>query len=133
MQHSMSAKRVIEESIKNRDEFEINLSQFLEDFYNCSNNNDRLNLIEEEYGGDYYEDIEVILRITAATVDELCFRYDIERPSWIDKDKYEGSGKPLFYNIDGMSDKDRVYTLLRAPIKFIERNVFVPRQFLVRF
>ena len=112
MQTKMTAKRVIDDSIVSREEFEINLSQFLDDFYSCDNNDEKYLLIKDEYTGEYSEENEMILRIIAATVDELCFRYQLEqRPEWIDKKKFIGSDKPIFYGTEGMTQKGRVYLM----------------------
>lgn len=122
--------KFILENTKDFNEFDLYLGQFLDDFYNSDNKLERELIIAEE-PADSGDNIKN--RIMAAIVDELCFRYELKVPEWVSKDNFI-KGEPIFYH-GGLVKEDyyKVILMLEAPITFAIRDVFVPRQFLVRF
>lgn len=117
---------------KSEEELELNFNQFLDDFYNADEEHERKEIIEEE--PTLKESIDnKFYCLVAATVHELCHRFKLEEPRWIHKEEYM-TKKPLFFGLsENIPDIEKIYMMLESPVCFIYRDIFVHKEFLVRF
>ena len=116
--------------VNNYENFEYRLSQFLESFYYDVDIREEIVKEEPLTYGDY-----LMNGIIAAVVEELCYRYKVEIPSWVLKKEFSGFDYPVIYNPLGVdfSKETIILYYLNSPVSFIIRNIFVSSQFLIRF
>lgn len=128
MVYKYSIKELVEEVSKGKDSALL-LGTFLDFFYSKeTSSKEREKLVEEEpesysnVSQEYYASI-------AATVHNICEKYDVPRPEWIMKDKY--FLKEPYFGI-GAKGNLRLILLLESPAHFRMRNVFVSENALDR-
>lgn len=123
----MKIKDMVKLTAQNPDNFEINLGNFLDNFYNC-NTKEKKELIREE--PESFNDIsKQKYAFIASAVEKLCNDSGIKPPKWVFKEKYFLK-EPMFA-LNAQGDL-RTILLVESPNEFLVRNIFVSDNCLQR-
>lgn len=114
-------------SISEGRDFYISLGNFLDDFYNQTDDNKSLILKIEpkNYNVPIYQKA-----FLASTIHKLANDFNLEVPTWVFESDYYSYDKPYFdCNAKGNLRKLFLY---KSPIEFKHRNIFVDENILKR-
>ncbi len=105
--------------------FRYALAEFLDKFYSSSNS-ERVKMVSKNPFPEFKD--KRIQAYIAATVEELCYRYNLEIPEWVNDKKYFLKEPFFLTEIESI----KPFLLVESPLSFKRRNIFVSSNVLVR-
>ena len=123
----MTVAEVVKWTCENIDDFEINLGNFLDEFYRSSKTV-KIDMVKDE--PEYFETIsQQTYAFLAGAVEKLCNDSELEPPDWVFKKKYFLKDPMFALDAEGML---RLVLLVESPNEFVVRNIFVTENCLQR-
>jgi hypothetical protein len=119
----METIKKISTSMQRKADFRTLLGNFLDTFKQLSKKEKLLSIKDEPISGNKEKRAYL-----AACVEELCIKFDLKIPSWVNKQKYFLSS-PVFYS---RFENVKATLLQESPTAFRRRNLFVSKNALMR-
>lgn len=119
--------KLVENVKNNYSDKEIYFGEWLDDFYRVSNSVKQIMVDTEP---NYLTENKMFMVYIAASVEYLTNTYSLNKPKWVDNEKYYSSVE--YFAFDTTINEYQDYLRKTSPIEFSKRNLFVGENVLKR-